>query len=341
MKEPLYRANGWNYLSTFLFLEMFAVGVLSPLVLAATWGNRHDMQIGFGIASLCVFPFCAIVAWSHNRFAQKKSGFVLLEDETVHIFERDDEPPCYSAPISECRWFYGGRSWATWPVSEKVFRIQIGPKAIILEFPEDCVIPERQSGKSVTPEQPVIVAVGLTNETRQEWEEILKQRQVTHHREKERSFAPIPPGMEVVWVIVGSIGCFFLGGSIAIRYEMVLNGLNVPPDIVKGIFYSLILPGLVFWIFVLVVFPLIWWGRQAGSRRKLERGSPKYRKVIKDYWISAIIASFLIILRTGVWIGNDLTLRGKIAFTISVLLMVAFVVWGIIRLSSEKPEPVE
>ena len=83
IRENACSTNGWNLLSTFLCVIGMALLFASPIVWAATWGNTRETMIGYAIAFVALAPFCLVVAWSHSRHVQKRSGTIELDGDTT------------------------------------------------------------------------------------------------------------------------------------------------------------------------------------------------------------------------------------------------------------------
>jgi hypothetical protein len=112
------------------------------------------MMLVFAGVFLVTAPFCVLLAWSHNRYIRKRSGFVELDGDILHYFEKEHESPAYSEPFEECLWFEGARTWATLPNDDKLCQIVVGPRVILLQFPEWCASPNRGPAKRPLPSSP-------------------------------------------------------------------------------------------------------------------------------------------------------------------------------------------
>lgn len=259
IRENAYSADGWSLLSTFLALETMALLITCPIALVATWGNVADMRIGFAIALAATTPFCLIVAWSHNRYTRKKSGYVELDGDMLHYYEAPGRAPAHSAAVDDCLWFRGARTWATLPHEEKVFQIVVGPQVILLQFPEECVIPERKYRKTVYAEQPVIVAVGHTPETRAEWVGVLESKNIVCDTTRDgKRLSPVSSGFATCWTFFCLGFCFLAMGMVSKPVESMLLNANVPVNVAAAIGFSVFVPGCVFLIMWIGAFPLLY-----------------------------------------------------------------------------------
>jgi len=266
IRENAYSTNGWNLLSTFLSVEMLALLMASLIVLPLAWGNFREIKIDYAIAFAVTAPFCLLIAWSHNRYTQKKiGGYVELDGNMLHYYAAQSPSPEYSAAVEDCLWFRGFRTWATLPLEDKVFQISLGPQVILLQFPEGCVVPEHESGTTTIAEQPVIVTVGHTSKTRAEWGMALENAGVVCDTTRDRKWlSPISSGLGACWVLFCLGFCFVFSMFLAVIAKKLLTGWNFAADVTEAISFSFFLPGCIFlWIWV-GLFPLLYVSLRTG-----------------------------------------------------------------------------
>lgn len=316
MKEYVHPTNFRNYFSTFLFLETFALIASSPIVLAATWGILSHTLIGFLLVLGWTLIPCILIAVSHTRYVQRKNGFVVFANGIISYFEDEAELAVHSVNLSECRWYYGGVSQATLPFRERIFALQIGSPVLLIEFPDSLRLPKRRVHKNWVREQPIIVPVGQSTETRREWERILMDTDCVYDREREKIYSPFSFGTEIIVTLVIFPLCVLGGIFAAIKCEPLLNILGVPPDISKAIAFSLFAPGCVFlpsWVCILFF--------SSSYDEKITVAS------ILQFWLGMLSITVL-----PVWLNFlDWTLNAKIAYTISVIAMCSLTTWIILK----------
>lgn len=179
---------------------------------------------------------------------------------------KDGFPPEYIAPLAECRWFYGGRSWATIPLQEEHFQVHLSPTPVLLvEFPASCRIPKRPYGRGEISEQPVIVEVGKTHDTRQEWERALYTHGAVEDEEKRRRFSPISLGGGLLLGIISVVGGIYLAFYLADIASEWLTRLGFAEQVAKSARMAFIAPGSVFLI-TMLAFLGMWWNRKCGVK---------------------------------------------------------------------------
>ncbi|MCL2116841.1 MAG: hypothetical protein FWH27_00285 [Planctomycetaceae bacterium] len=314
-REDAFSTNRWNLLSIFLCIEAMALLLTSPIVLAATWGITRHTLFAFAGVFVITLPFCLLLAWSHNLYVRKRSGFVELDDGTLHYYENENESPVYSAPLEDCLWFEGYRTWATLPRLDKVnvFQIVVGPQVILLQFPEWCYIPEHKSRKTTMAEQPVIIAVGQSREPREQWLTVLESMGIacdmTRHQ---RPLAPISNGLATCWFLLCGMVAFLKLPEAARGIISVLNHWNVPADVAEAIGFSVFFPGIVFLLLWMCVFPLLWISLRTNVGK------------VKVTWYELVIsgAAILVFILGAIWFGMDAkTFDWKMTYTISTVVM--------------------
>ena len=329
IRENAYSTNGWNLLSTFLCIESMALLISSPIVLAATWGiMRHTVFAYAGVFAVAM-PICLLLAWSHNRYLQKRGGFVELEDDTLHYYENEDEPPVYSAPHVECFWFEGYRTWATLPlqrsrqdsktVTAMTLQIEIGPQAILLQFPEWLRIPEYR----MLAEQPVIVAVGQSQDTREQWAFALENTGITCDMTRHRRWlAPISEGLFICWFFFCGFVSFMTLPRVSWKIENLLNNWNLPADVASALSFSVFIPGVMFAVVWFCIFPFFWINTRTGIRKTK---IPWYSYVLSVVMVYAIVL-------VPLWQDNARTFDWKMTYTISsvTMLFVTCVFWWLL-----------
>ena len=331
IREDAFSTNGWNYLSTFLGLEGLALVFISPMVLVATWGIMAHTIFAFVLAFAATSPICLLLAWSQNGYVRKRSGFVVLEDGMLHYFKKETEPPEYSAPLEACLWFEGCRTWATLPYFDTIAIIQVvvGPQVLLLQFPDWCRIPEHRSGKATVPEQPVIVAVGQTPETREQWVFAIKNRNVECDttRHQRRWPTPISSGLSMCWCCCIAIVSFIKLPGIAREITNRLINRNIPDDIAQAIGFAIFLPGI-FVVFIwFAVFPLVWIQLQTTLTQKIP--------LWNAFWSSMVVLGFTV---GSAWSGVKETFDWKLTYTITSvsMILVTFVCYCLLMRSCKR-----
>ena len=318
IREVTFSTNGWNYLSTFLGLEGLALVFSSPIVLAATWGIPAHTIFAFAIAFAATSPICLLLAWSQNRYVRKRSGFVVLEGGMLYYFKKETEPPKYSAPLEACLWFEGCRTWATLPYFNTIviLQIEVGPQVLLLQFPEWCRIPEHRSGKAIVPEQPVIVAVGQTPETREQWAFAIENSSVECDttRHQRRWPVPISSGLATCWCCIVAIVTFLKLPGMGREITNILNQRNIPDDIAQAIGFAVFMPGIFIALVWFTVFPFVWIYFQTHTQM--------YKKLELSPWKFLLysVVFYAIFVLPG-WIEGRETLNWLRAYTITSVTM--------------------
>ena len=263
-----------------------------------------------------------IFAATNLGFLRKKFGNVHFDGETISIFDR--RRICgFTARLADCRWFIGNRTWATVPPRDNLFGIGTG-KTILIVFPDSV----RTSETAVYGEGPAIVAVGLTHETRFQWEQVIYQLSVEKDVDRELLAPPVSQTFWGFWMLCALPLSWFWGMRISIISEHLLTKWNVPADIALGISFPLFVPGIIIIFLLLVVVPYLWRKRQDVYHAKSDRDSQWALATpisvgcvlfIFRFWMVAIFGN-----------GNDWTYRSAIAATLVCVMMglaLFFVFW--------------
>lgn len=319
LKEPVYRANRWSILSTFLFLEGLFVVIPGLVIMAASVRHSGNLFSGFFIMAAVatgLAPIFAAIAHSHEKWLEKRSGEIMVENGMIRIFPgyetRISECRC---PISECRWFHGGRSWATFPHYENMAHIEVGPKELLLVFPESCDIPETRS----EPAKTLIVAVGRTKESRGEWEKIIAEHRIPCDMKRNSSLSPMSTGGMVLLVLGSIVGGAWGGGVLSVALKHRLNGFGCPAEIADGISFSIFLPGM-FLLMLLCMFPVLWWNTRCEI-------SPW-----RNSWAWVIGVSYVVIKLSVLYWLSDPPMSQKIAYiasTVVIGFISGLMIWGL------------
>ena len=332
IRENAYSTNGWNLLSTFLSVEMLALLMASLIVLPIAWGIPREIKIGYAIAFAVTTPFCLLIAWSHNRYTQKKiGGYVELDGNMLHYYAAQSSSPEYSAAVEDCLWFRGFRTWATLPLEGKVFQISLGPQVILLQFPEWCVVPEYKSGKVVIGEQPVIVAIGHTLETRAEWGMALENAGVACDTIRDGKWlSPISSGLGTCWATFCFGFCFLFSMYLSRMAENLLTGWNVAADVTEAVGFSIFVPGCIFlWMWV-GLFPLLYVNLRTGIRQQK----------ISLLQIILSFVTFLVVILVPAISGKVFSYALAYAISYLIQAVATYVyLWFLVRPPKNSPDP--
>lgn len=263
--EPLFLKNAAAYWRIVFYLE----GILFPfsllMVLTVPDYTFLGKIIFVSITSLALFPLCLIFAGTQVAYLHQKIGKVYYDGETVSLFDRACNHT-YSAKLADCRWFIGSRTWATVPQRVDTFGLGTG-KAFLIVFPDSIkkkwVGLKRRKWQITRYESffggPVIVAAGLTPETRLQWEQAAARWDVEEDA-RLSSKPPLSTEFISLWLLLSGFGSLFLGGGIA-KSILVLSNLGaVPVDIAKGIALPFVMPGFMY--LFLLLFRLPFFGRR-------------------------------------------------------------------------------
>lgn len=237
------------------------------------------------------------------------------------IQQKKSDAPSYSVPLSECRWYEGNLTKATLPFRDEIFALQIGSPVLLIEYPDSFRLPKRYVHRGFIPERPIIVPVGHSAETRQEWDKILSHANCFHDCEREKTYSPMSGGMAVIAALILLPLSFFGGLFASLKSEPLLNGWGVPPDISKAIAFSLFVPGCLFFI---------WWMCMIGTPDAKENIKADIYGAVVSIWFVMLLLVVAPVLIGG---GLDWTFNAKIAYTISVILMCCGTTWRILKWS--------
>ena len=273
----------------------------------------RDILLYSFIVGLVETPFCLFFAGTQIGYLHKKLGNVYFDGETISIF--DPTHGCdYTAKLADCQWFVGSRTWATVPFREYLFGIGTG-KALLIVFPDSIRTPELRIGQEDYAEGPVIIAVGLTIETRFQWEQAIERLRVEKDTRRESLSPPVSLEFLTMWMFVAFGISWWTGIGISSMTLLLLTQWNVPADIAIGISFPLFIPGTINMFVFLVLVSSCW--REKQDVHRVPRGR-------KHQWqaITGIgCAHGLVVLKLWMGGGNDWTARSSIIATVICIAM--------------------
>ena len=290
------------FIVVFLVLD-FGATLLEAILAATFW-------------SVCIGLVILIFAATNVGYLRRKMGNVEFDGETVSVFDHASERN-YSAKLADCRWFVGSQTWATIPNRNNLCGSGTG-EAILIAFPDTIRTPELRVYKTIYAEGPVIIAVGLTFETRFQWEQAIERLNV--ERDDHRASLPSPLSQEfaTLLVMLGLPGSFLLGFWGSITVQNLLIQWLVPGDIARGISFPLFVPGVIYLILFLVVVPSL-------GRKQRDVHLIKDQRRLSAQW-NAVLGLCIVQVFTipGLWqmVGrNDWTVRSAIIATAICIVM--------------------
>ena len=305
---------GWrSYWMTVLLLQILALVLASPLVLAATWPRADQAFIGFIGTAICTFPFCLIFAWTQQGYYSKRSAQVWYQDGTVNCVA---DSKINTAELSQCRWWYGNQTQATHPPREHLLG---GKSAILVEFPLEFETEERMANHRRYPAGPLVVAVGLIPQTFQKWERLLLEADAVHDQERQALPAPLS-GQATAYLAIPAL----LGGGFLCFYGTralgnLLTGAGVPQDIAFAIALPLFFPGCVY---LLAYFALSVSLHERRCALTVEQG----RAAVEDWKYESRWLGVLAFMLFSIWISDRWTLTCKVIVSVVNLLLTGSII---------------
>ena len=316
--ENLYPKNAASYWSLFVMLEIGALGLATPVVLAATWPIVSSILLGYAIAAFWTIPVCLVFAGTQNGYLYRKSGTVECDGETIRLFAdpKGESHADFEAPLAECRWFHGYRSWATF---SNVGYGWGSRNDLLLVLPDRFRTRESRWSNMTYDESPVIVALGNTPSARQCWEDLFYRYGVEHEESYEKLPTPISEGFGSFCVLVGLFAAFPLCGLIASVSYHWLSCLHVPGDIARGISFPFFVPGCIFiFINIVIGFSQI---QQNQTVKRTDNRKDGMKGAFVIFLAYFILLGYILI---PVWIMGDeerYSRNFKISATVSSLLL--------------------
>jgi len=284
------------------------------------------------IGGLALSPLCLIFAGTQTNYLHRKLGNVNFDGETISVFDKPHHCE-YIAKLCDCRWFIGSRSWATVPIRENLIGTGNG-EAILIVFPDSIRTPEYRAHKTVFAEGPAIVAVGLTPETRLQWEKAIWQSSVERDVQRESLPAPLSWEFSVFSTVIILPTSWFLGHWASRTLENLLLQWSVPADIAQGISFPFFVPGVIWIAAILLMFPMF-------RQMKLDVHQPKRDSLLQyQAVLSIMIVSVLLIGACWNMVGKGIwTERSAIAATVvNVVLAIGICVAFWFLLAEPKKE---
>jgi NADH:ubiquinone oxidoreductase subunit 6 (subunit J) len=323
ISEAVFPKNVESYWSIFCWLEAGAILVSIPIAWVVANPSLWDALLYTLIGGLALSPLCLIFAGTQTDYLHRQFGNVHLDDETISVFDRTHGCD-YTAKLADCRWFIGSRTWATVPFHGSSFGWG-SAEALLIVFPDAIRTPEHCAGKAEYAEGPAIVAVGLTSETRLQWEQVLWRMGIEKDVHRESLSPSFSQEFLIFWGIFILAASWSLGLGMGRTVDDLLIRWSVPADIAQGIAFSLFVPGTIWLAMLLWFVPMLCW-----TEHQYERG--------RDRDIVMGICVFTVILIAVCWsmVGNgnnDWTARSALAATLVNTVMaigMALVVWRLL-----------
>jgi hypothetical protein len=210
--------------------------------------------------SVCVGLVILIFAATNVRHLRRKLGNVHFDGETVSIY-CPTHRRTYAARLADCRWFVGNQTWATIPCRDNLVGIGTG-KVLLIVFPDSVQTPAFYTGRrrhrTYHPAGPAIAAVGLTVETRFQWEQAIERLNVEKDSHRE-AFSPMSETFLTFWILFSLAAPWFPGVWISRAVHHLLTLWNVPADIVSGISVPSFILGVIYIFIFLMALPYFLW----------------------------------------------------------------------------------
>jgi hypothetical protein len=260
------------------------------------------------------------------------NGNVHFDGEIITVFCQTHNRE-YTAKLADCRWFVGSQTWVTIPNRHHFLGTGTG-EALLIVFPDSVRTPEFRSGKrgrTVHPEGPAIAAVGLSVETRFQWEQEIERLNVAKDVDRELSAPPLSQTFWTFWSLatlaVSWFSCMWIGRAT----HHLLTQWNIPTDIAVGIAFSLFMPGVIYMFLFLVVIPNFW--RTQPTTYQTARGLFAQLQFV----VRLCAAHFFIIgsIWSVIGVMNDWTVRSAIIATTFCVVMCVVLIAVYWRLLAE------
>ena len=332
ISEPLFPKNVSSYLTLFIGLEIGALIISFPVALTAAWPSLWESVLYTLIGGLALSPLCLIFAATQTDYLHQKLGNVNFDGEAISVFDKAHHCE-YTAKLCDCRWFIGSRSWATVPVRKNLIGTGNG-EAILIVFPDSIRTPEYRVHKTEYAEGPAIVAVGLTPEKRLRWEQVIWQSNVERDVRRESLTPPLSNEFSVLWTVFVLPTSWFFCLWVSRTIDSLLKQLNIPADIAQGISFPIFVPGVVWVIAFLLLFPMSW-------RKELDVHQHKRERYIQFKSVLSIcIVTGMIIAACWSIVGNDIwTTRSAIAatvFNVVLAIGICIALWFLLAESNKE-----
>ena len=261
-------------------------------------------------------------------------GNAHFDGETISVFNRKYHEE-YTAKLADCQWFVGRRTWATLTCCRNWFGFGTG-EALLIVFPYSINI---TTGQMFYDRGPAIAAVGLTIETRFQWEQAIERLNVERVVDREL-YAPLLSGtFAVFWTLFSLAASGCMVWWIAWTAHHLLTRWNAPADITAGIMLSIIVGSLYIFFFLLAV-PLFWQALQ-----------PTVYQIVRfarvRFVLGVCVAHVIILSVPWLAIGeNDWTVRSAViatAFYVVMCIILIAVYWRLLAeprkdTAKQKPE---
>ena len=286
ISESLFPKSAAAYWSIFAQLQVAACLVSLPVALTVAWPFFWDAVLYTFIGGLALSPICLIFAGTQTDYLHRKLGTVHFDGETVSVYDKEYGSP-YSAKLADCRWFVGNRAWATVPLRGNLICTGFG-KALLIVFPESIKTPEYRVRKMVYAVGPAIVAVGLTPETRRQWEYVINWLGPERDLRRESLASPVSVEFTVLWTFMMLPVSWFIGLWSSRAMDNLLTQWNVPADIALGISFPLFVPGTIWIGILLIAFPVIRRTEQGVHQSRRGRAA-QWEAVIRMAWVTGLL----------------------------------------------------
>lgn len=333
-REALYSKTAPTFWTTLAMWNLGLLIVATPFVMSALGPSASAVALSillrFFIVESVLFPLCWFITEIRIRQLRQANGTITLDERTVRLSHRFQGDSCYcSADLSECRWFYGSRAWATVPWREHALGPWFEGKSLLLVFPERCRTDDRfvqtKRGKRLMyPPGPVIVSVGNTPESKTHWEEVFFRLGMERAEDLENRPAPIGEGFARTALIFIIPSAFLVSKCLADVLQTTAYRNGFPEDIVGGIRFATIVAGT-----YLGFFSLVAWLFLRRRDQPIKRSEPLLNHsgdVLK-------LGAFLLIFLAVVWFfGNDLSWTYRTTIIVSASLFLVGIGSGLVFL---------
>jgi hypothetical protein len=339
--EPLFPKSTSAYWSkTFMLAMVVCLAVFSVVFYIGLELGAEKIDANAIMAatfwSVIVGLILLIFATTNVRYLRRALGEIHFDGEAISIFDQNRKQ-MYTANLADCRWFVGSQTWATVPSRHNLFGAGTG-EALLIVFPDSTRTPKIRFSKrdrdTLYISGPAIAAVGLTHETRLQWEQALERWNVEKDMRRESLSPPVSQTFFWFWSLLSFPISWFLARGLGRACQDMLIQWNVPADIAEGIAFPLFVPGVIYLLICLNTIPAVWRTQQDVYQQ--ERGwLQQWQSVLFPCFFSAI---FIV----GFWecIGQKIgwTERSAIAATVMCViegLMMIVISW---RLLAEPPQ---
>ena len=259
--EHLYPMYGEIFWWNFVFVEIAGVVVSTPFVLTLTEPFTFRCLFGYMLVAAILAPILFLTAFIKARKRYRKGGSIVFNGERISVHHDFEGNHCFcSENLTECRWFRGGRSWATVPWSKNFLGPWLTGPSLLIEFPARCQTEARhrtdKKGKKRIqyPPGPVIVAVGHTPEMERRWEDVLFRGGIRHDEQREAQPAPVTDEyVKIAFLTTLTVSLLIACGLAKLLYDVLLQW-QIRSDITNSVWFCTVLLGAALPTFALIAF---------------------------------------------------------------------------------------